>query len=129
MTTYLRKPVSAATLYGVIALTPPQRSFARDTVSSFSGHISYVEIRKEAFLLPESTATPRWMTRIRPLDATIRVIDDPREDCMNQVLDTLFELAKLEGRSVHLKPSNPSLRNICVEMNMDCHKAFVERVS
>lgn len=90
---HLRKPVSAARCTALsLSHHHKPRSLGK-WVPPFRT-IYGIEIRKEAFLLPESTATRDWTARFRPVNATLRVIDDSREDCMNQVLDTLFELAK-----------------------------------
>jgi hypothetical protein len=109
----VHKPVTAATLFGIISWTPAKSS-ARSTrtetstpkvggkSSSSCGSASRFGIARElfaltlqpdAFLKPESPMTSDWTTHTRPVGVQLYVKSGDNRN--EQLLDTIFEILKL----------------------------------
>jgi hypothetical protein len=93
LSTTLRKSLSAATLYGIIALTRGHRWSSVEV--DHMPNTSSLFFSDSAFLIPDTTVHPSWATPIQLLNTSIRreVTGDRQE------LDTIFELLKLAGRA------------------------------
>jgi hypothetical protein len=139
----LRKPISTATLYGVIAQTPGQPLDCFKAENREMPYISYLTLRDQAFLLHDSTTSPSWTTSIRLASTTL---DYTLGDRDYRGLDTLFELLKISGRKADLdelrkrdqaseidRPGtsyeNKEYHLVLPRMTMKGYHDFVERVS
>jgi hypothetical protein len=123
-------------LFGIIAPTPGDRLSSVEVNRCDKPYLSSLFLEEQAYLIPDTTATPRWSTCIRLLDTSFhgRATGDCKE------LDTIFELLKLAGRT-DLEELRKSERvqyhgqkgdaryHLGLHMREEGYHAFVDRVS
>jgi hypothetical protein len=143
----LHKPVTAATLFGVIVSTPLYSSpyyncaFTQTDVDAAfeSSHPPNIEFRllelatlcrnQDGFLLGDSTTHPTWVTNSRLAPGAF--VEVKGTDWNHQSLHTIFEVLKLTGRlrdRVRTHEQNAT-HDIYLDMNTQEYTIFAERVS
>jgi hypothetical protein len=119
MSVWLFQPITAATLFGCIALTPTYgRRVTAGSVSEQAtenngsapssghsdgctpNHLPLIELQRlrlenGAFLLREPAFAPSWTTSVRTVSVIFKA--DWDDDNHKQTVDTIFELLKLAG--------------------------------
>jgi hypothetical protein len=118
MALWLWKPVTIATLLGIIAFTPvhypsietdsvvhlqsaksgsstPEAPAVGDISGSAPRDLFDIRVVEGAYLLAESTATPAWTSSVRLVDASFDGFIG--EDCEELDLGTIFALLQLAG--------------------------------
>jgi hypothetical protein len=112
LSTTLRKSLSAATLYGIIALTPGHRWSSVEV--DHMPNTSSLFFLDSAFLIPDTTVRPSWTTPIQLLKLAGRADSETLRDC---------EKAQSEGAK------RDEGYHLVLNMTLQGYHAFAKRVS